>query len=176
MRASVLSVALMIAAGCASVNPDSVEGELSVFDPSVYEGEVFYLDQRISDAPLRAEDLGPDVDRAIPVGIRVHEHFAVAWHAPFGEPRVGDPDSVVTAWRIYGIDEVHAIANDVVATDEDEVLTPPNVEIPNLAQDRSFQTDLPRDDVFQTPPQFRVYWLQEYRDAWIRFWTHHPDC
>ncbi len=175
---AVCALLSFMVAGCASPGPtEGIEGELSTFDPATFESDTYYINFDIAPTPLTAEQLGPDVDQAIPVGIRVHEHFAVAWHAPNGEPRVGDHDSVIAAWRLYGADEVERVpTRGDVAPGDDTQVTPPGYDLPDFNSEVPRDATIPRDQYFQTPPLLWVYWLDEWRDAWLEFWLYHPEC
>ena len=169
-----VGVLMVLALGCVS-GSEGTTGDLSAFDPADYADEVVYLHPDLA-APLRADELGPDLSDAVPVGIRVHEHFAVAWHAPLGEPRVGDRDSVVRAWQLYGADRVPLRAGDVEPGDEETTVTPPGYDLPEVEIEQSTGDRFDREYFWEAPPALNIIWLEEWRDAWIRFWTYHPDC
>ncbi len=172
MRA--LGVLMVLALGCVS-GTDQATGELSPFDPADYADEVVYLHPDLA-APLRADELGPDVADAIPVGIRVHAHFAVAWHAPLGVPRVGDESSVIRAWRLYDGEANPLIGGIVEPGDGETEVTPPAVTLPEVDIDQDLGEPFDREYFWEAPPQLNIIWLEEWRDAWVRFWTYHPEC
>lgn len=138
---------------------------------SDFEGQVLYIDFRVSNAPMTAEALG-DVSEAIPVGVRFHEGFAVAWHAPNGRVRVGDPDSMVMAWRLF--ETAETIEGDVSAEDTPRPVAP-SAGVPGFQLHEEVDTpttELPID----YSPVLYLDWLEDYSDEFIYFWGGHPGC
>ena len=162
----------LLMAACASQGADGSSTGLTAIDPVEYQGRLLYLDRSVDHAPLTAEELG-DTERAIPVEIGVHGDFLVAWWAPDGVGRIGDPASVVTAWRIF--DSAEPIDRDTSDEEGGEHTTPPAVAPPIDLPEGIDQTRT-RDVRLQTRPQFFVDWIEEYTEEWMIFWGWHPGC
>lgn len=158
--------------GCASPGtPDGSASGLTEVREADFADKILYMDFRVSNAPMTAEELG-DTSEAIPVGVRFHESFAVAWHAPNGRARVGDPDSVIMAWRL--LETAETVEGDVRPEDAPTPVAPA-VGVPGFELHDVVETPTPTLPI-ELAPTFHLDWLEDYNDEFIYFWGGHPGC
>lgn len=173
MRRMFLGLGLML--GCADVGPSS--GALSTESVDELTDGIRYYAPEISATPLTATEIG-DTRDGIPVGLRVHEGFLVAWAAPLGEPRIGDHDAIVAAWRIESTRT--PIAGDVAPGDE-PTTEEPRVRGPYLeGAVLTPRAAVPRpgfaEQLLDQGPTIDIFWWDDATTGWIDFWFFHPGC
>ena len=177
IRLLTLAILSALAFGCVGETVEGSTGELVMIDEADFEGRLFYLDARISPRPMTAEELG-DVTGATPVGVRFHEHFAVAWAAPNGRARVGDPESVVAAWvlrELPSADGAELLAADVAGEEESTTEgSAPTYGVFPIYDDvlPTFEDDLDTGG----PSVHLVDWIEENSNEFINYWVGHPGC
>lgn len=183
MRRTIMGVASALAVsmsfGCTASVPDETGSSgLSLVRKADYEGQVRYLDEAVSPAPLTAAELG-DTTYAIPVDVRFYHDVAVAWYVSEGVPQIGDPAAAIKAWHVEG----HVLSNDDVVIepggDGDEAApsgsltaTPPvSRASDDLGSDLGF--DHSRVDL----PFAQLDWFEDVIIDWeTRPPGYHPGC
>ncbi|MDH5493447.1 MAG: hypothetical protein OEY14_15950 [Myxococcales bacterium] len=185
LRALILTAILAALLGaCASETVDGASAGLMRIDEAEYTDQIFYLDTRISPAPMRAEELG-DLSGAIAVGVRFHEGFAVAWAAPNGRVRVGDRESVVAAWRLYESISDGAAQGATLTAGDLDALASEGSTAETETESATFAPIPVSSDLIPIleadlqggqPSIHFVDWLEENSIEFINFWTSHPGC
>ena len=175
-RLTMFTITLALAAlgGCAATDTGSTGAGLSAVDVEALTSEIHYLAPHISSAPLTLEEIGDPADGTA-VGFGVHGDYLVAWAAPNGVPRVGDPDAIRGAWEIH---ERMPIADDTASDDEGgPVLEPTNPGALVVAGELEplLEGEQPRLIDVEIKEIWVDWWLDE-PEAWIDFWGGHPGC
>ncbi len=121
-------VLLLLAAGCASNTEPVGSTGLELVHTGDY-SRVHYLNSEASYAPLTAAELG-DTASSTPVQVVFYQHFAVAWRAPNGVPRIGDSNAFVAAWRIFDPSKAQPTSGEVAPGDGPTVTEPTGAPTP----------------------------------------------
>jgi hypothetical protein len=179
MRGIVVVSALLGLLGCASEpGTGSSATGLTWVRKADFENRVLYYDARISASPLTAEEMG-DTSSAIPVQVTFYEDAAVAWWAPGGEARIGDPAAVVASWPVVENAET-ASADDIRPGDGSSETETPRVDLGGGLigiEEAPIHTEI--DGVRPELPWAALDWLSDYDDI-ARLFPHevptHPGC
>ena len=183
MRPTIMWVASALAAtmsfGCTANVPDETGSTgSSLVRKADYEGQVRYLDEAVSPAPLTAAEMG-DTTYAVPVEVRFYHEHAVAWYVSEGIPQIGDPEMAIKAWQIEGHE---AISDDVVIEPggEDGDAAPSGsltATPPITGTDTGLQTDVGFDHQSVALPFARLDWFEDVVIDWeTRPPSYHPGC
>lgn len=175
-RITMLTTTLALAlGGCAATDTGSTGAGLSAVDVEALTSEIHYLAPHLSVAPLTLEEIGDPADGTA-VGFGVHGEFLVAWAAPNGVPRIGDPDAIRGAWAI---EDRAPIADDTAASDDESgpVLTPDDPR--GLVAAAELEPLLEGEQPRLVDVEIRRIWVDWWFDdprAWVDFWGAHPGC
>ena len=178
----VACVAALLGLGCASAGPTGEGAALDVVEQGTLESSLHYLDFDLAPGPLTESELlelGGDLDSATPVGVRVHDGFAVAWHAPLGEPRIGHQPSALAAWRVTPIRgdlDPREGRGDVADPSDPGTVRTPGIYVPPGEVGEDLRERLDIGELRSNTPELQVDWIDEIIDEFIEYWLFHPEC
>lgn len=185
MRRTMIWVASGLAAGllfgCAAESGTEEIGSTgsTLVRKADYEGQVRYLDESVSAAPLTADELG-DTTYAIPVEVRFYDEWAVAWYVLDGVAQVGDPDMAMKVWLV---EEHVPISDDVVVEGGGSTEEPaPSGSVTDVGPIAGIGTSVEENPEFDNTtwqhfPFARLDWLRDVREDWeSRPPAYHPGC
>ena len=181
---ALLIVGALSWAGCAAEGTaDPIDGDGSLLvEKANYEGRVLYLDPTAVDLPVTlAEVRDPAV--AVPVELRFHDAWAVAWYAPNGQGLVGDAGAVMAVWPL--VEHVRPIEGEVSGGGTGSTTAPPITTgigadtVPGVHLHLQTPTAaIPHSDVFENYPFARLEWLRD--NMVVEFLAvppgFHPGC
>ncbi len=174
-----ISIALIALAALGACTADTGSSTYALADKAAVEAEVYYIDTGISEAPLTLDQLD-ESGCAVPVRIRFEEDFAVAYHAPEGEP-ILDEDHIMAMWEIA--DHVEALDGELDAGDAAPPVEAPAPDYPT--PDLDYRLDMnPVSDIARglmktgvNAPYARIDWLRQYFEDMLRLPPgSHPGC
>ena len=178
--ASALAVSLLF--GCTAQTPEEAgSSDLSLVRKADYEGQVRYLDEAVSAAPLTAEELG-DTAHAIPVEVRFYDEWAVAWFVSEGVAQVGDPDMAMKVWLIE--EHVPTSGDELDGTGGGSTEEPaPSGSLvtdvnPGAGTDTGIHENPAIDpEIYSRFPFARLDWIRDRIEEWeSRPPAYHPGC